>query len=437
MGRVENRRQFLRRMGAGGLTLALLPGELGECATLFGTPARRRDSAAHPDPFVKPPISREAFNRRLARIRAKMKQQRLSCLLVSSVLNHAVRYLGFFDPELQGRGSGAPQLVSVLLPLEGDPVLFLQSFTAADYMLPRAKAASYIEDLRLVGGGNQHVLRMAAHQLRGWKMDSGRLGLAGGEIDWAERLFFGEELPRLQLEDANPLLNELRIVKEPEEISLMRRSASICDAAMAEVAKKIAPGLTDGDLYAIGDAAMISRGADENTFVLMGIGPNRNPMLMEGLNARTLRGGDVVVYETLPFYRLYNTELAVTFSIGKPSPKQKQAADACQAAYEAGVHEMRPGVSTATVVSTALKEFRRHGFESFTHSSGHFIGLDNYEGPSLTSPGVVLEPGMVFSFHPNVVIANEVKEEICGNLLVTKNGCENLLKYPARGIHIL
>jgi Xaa-Pro aminopeptidase len=256
-----------------------------------------------------------------------MRIAKLDCLLVSSVINHAVRYLGFFDPELQGRGSGSSQLVSVLLPLDGDPVLFLQTFTAAEYMRPRAEACSYIKDIKLVGGDNQHVLQLVADQLKAWKLESGRLGLAGGEIDWAERLFFAQFLPRLNLEDANPMLNLLRIVKDAEEIELMRRSAALGDAAMAEVEKFVTPGVTDFELYARGQSSILSSGGEEDSFILMGIGIDQNTMLMELLNGRKLAKGNVVVYETLPFYHLYNTELAVTFSLGPAPTTQTRAAD--------------------------------------------------------------------------------------------------------------
>jgi Xaa-Pro aminopeptidase len=361
----------------------------------------------------------------------------LDCLLVSSVLNHGVRYLGFFDPELQGRGSGSSQLVSVLLPLEGEPLLFLQTFTAAAYMRPRAEASSYIKDVRLVGGDNQQVLKLVADQIHDWKLDGGRLGLAGGEIDWAERLYFAQSLPRLNLVDANAMLSRLRIVKEAEEIELMRQSAAIGDKAMVEVEKSISPGMTDFELYARGQAAMLSSGGEEDSFVLMGIGPNQNAMLMELLNGRKLNKGDVVVYEALPFYRLYNTELAVTFSLGPASAIQKRVAAACQTAYEAGVAEVKPGVPTSRVVDASLAVFRAHGFDSFTHTPGHFMGLDNYEGPALRSPDTILESGMVFSFHPNLVIPGQVKEEICGILLVTDKGVENLSKYSPQGLRTI
>lgn len=394
-------------------------------------------STSESSTFPSPPISPGGFARRIARIRQQMRTAKLDCLLVSSVLNHAVRYLGFFDPELQGRGSGSSQLVSVLLPMEGDAVLFLQTFTAAEYMRPRAEASSYIKDVRLVGGDNQSVLQLVKDQLRVWNLEGGSLGLAGGEIDWAEQLFFQEFLPRLKRVDANAMLNLLRIVKDDEEIELMRRSAAIGDAAMKEVEKSIAPGVTDFELYASGQSSMISAGGEEDTFVLMGIGPNSNAMLMELLNGRKLRRGNVVVYETLPFYHLYNTELAATFSLGPASAKQQRASVACQAAYEAGVAQGRPGVPVSKVVDASLATFREHGFDSFTHTPGHFIGLDNYEGPSLRSPDIILEKGMIFSFHPNVVIPGEVKEEICGLLLVTDSGVENLSKYPPKGMRIV
>ena len=388
-------------------------------------------------PFPVPPISSAAFSKRIEKIRRQMRADKLDCLLVSSVLNHAVRYLGFFDPELQGRGSGSSQLVSVLLPLEGEPLLFLQTFTAAAYMRPRAEASSYIKDVRLVGGDNQQVLKQVADQLHDWKLDGGRLGLAGGEIDWAERLYFAQSLPRLNLVDANAMLNRLRIVKEAEEIELMRQSAAIGDKAMVEVEKSISSGMTDFELYARGQSAMLSSGGEEDSFVLMGIGPNQNAMLMELLNGRKLNKGDVVVYEALPFYRLYNTELAVTFSLGPASAIQKRVADACQAAYEAGVAEVKPGVPTSRVVDASLAVFRAHGFDSFTHTPGHFMGLDNYRGPALRSPDTILESGMVFSFHPNLVIPGQVKEEICGILLVTDKGVENLSKYSPQGLRTI
>jgi Xaa-Pro aminopeptidase len=241
----------------------------------------------------------------------------------------------------------------------------------------------------------------------------------------------------VHLADANPMLNRLRIVKDSEEIELMRHSAAIGDTAMAEVESHISQGVIDFELYARGQASMVAAGGEEDTFVLMGIGPNQNAMLMELLHGRKLGRGDVVVYETLPFYRLYNTELAVTFSLGPASAMQKRAADACQAAYAAGVAQARPGVPTSKVVDASLTVFRAHGFDSFTHTPGHFIGLDNYEGPSLRLRDIILETGMVFSFHPNIVIPGQVKEEICGVLLVTDGGVENLSKYQPRGIRVV
>ncbi len=428
----QTRRQLLGDIGRFGLAFGLLNQISGVRSAIL--PESSMSRSISQSPFVVPPISREIFQKRIGRIRDKMRQEGLSCLLVSSVLNHAVRYLGFFDCGMQGQPTGAPQLVSVLLPLEGEPVMYLQTFTAADYMLPRAKAATYIEDLRLVGGNNQQVLELVADQIRSWKLENSSIGIAGGEIEWAERLFFPEKLPKLNLVDANPLLDKLRIVKDAEEIALMRHSAAIGDAAMLEVEKHFVPGLTDYQIYGVGEYSMLRTGAGEDTLVLMGIGPSSNAMLMEALNGRKLRKGDVVVYETLPFYRLYNTELAATYSIGKPGDVQRNAAEACAAACEAGVAEVKPGTHSSKVVDSSLKAFRAYGWKSYTHTPGHFIGLDNYEGPPLHSRDLVLEPGMVFSFHPNVVVANKVKETVSAMLLVTDTGVERLSKFQPQGI---
>lgn len=423
-----SRRRFVTGLALCGASLHLFPAAGGAALREGGKGGRR---AA----FAGPPISRGAFKKRLTKIRRQMRQRGLSCLLVSSVMNHAVRYLGFFDPDLQGRASGSPQLAVALLPLEGNPVFLLQTFTSADYLLPRARAASLVEDIRLVRGGHEQVLEAAVAQLREWKFASGPIGLAGGEIDWAAKLFLSNALPKLQMEDADSWLGRLRVVKEPEEIELMRRSAAIGDAGIRAVQRQLRPGLSDYELYALAEAEMRRQGADEDTFILMGLGPNENPMLMEGLAERRVEPDSVVIFEVLPYYRHYNTELAVTFQVGRASTAQKKAAEACQAAYEAGVEQIRPGVPTSQVVDAARKVFRKFGFSSFTHSAGHFIGLDNYEGPPFRLPDVLLEPGMVFSFHPNVVVPEKVKEQVCGLLLVTEKGVENLSTVKPRGMH--
>jgi Xaa-Pro aminopeptidase len=427
----ETRRRLLKGLAACGFT----PG-LARTAGATGMAARRVAPPATPavGPFAGPPISVRSFEARLRRIRNEMSGRGLDCLLVASVLNHAVRYLGFFDPDLQGRASGGPQLALALLPLEGEPAIFLQTFTSADYLLPRARAASLIEDLRLVGGGHEKLLEAVAGELRARKLASAKLGLAGGELEWAMGLFLARELPRARAENANLLLDRLRMVKDPEEMTLLRRSAAIGDAGIRAVQRVVRPGRSDFDLAAEAESEMRRLGADEDTFVLMGMGPSANPMLMEGLSGRRVPPDGVVVFEVLPYYRHYNTELAVTFSVGRVNARQRAAASACEAAYRAGLEQVKPGAPAGRLVGAAIEAFHAHGFDAFTHSIGHFLGLDNYEGLPLRDPELVFQPGMVFSFHPNVVVSGLVKEQVCGLLSVTDKGFESLSEIEVVGL---
>ena len=123
------RRQLLGGVFAGGLMWGAFGNIVGmPFSGMPLLPRRRRHCRTKPLPsrrrrFLSPrlPGGSSEFVSGCGRIKS-------DCLLVSSVLNHAVRYLGFFDPELQGRGSGSPQLVSVLLPIEGDPVRLPANF---------------------------------------------------------------------------------------------------------------------------------------------------------------------------------------------------------------------------------------------------------------------------------------------------------------------
>ncbi len=77
--------------------------------------------------------------------------------------------------------------------------------------------------------------------------------------------------------------------------------------------------------------------------------------------------------------------------------------------------------------------------EGATVLIGHFIGMDNHEGGRITeegTKGVILEPGMVISWHPNVVVPGEggVRTICSDTILVTEKGAEMMSKLPMEPI---
>ena len=106
---------------------------------------------------------------------------------------HGVRYLGFYDPEHPSRPFGLPNIAAVLLPLEGAPILFA---SGADFLEHRIRAASLIEEVRMIDGPVQGTIDAALDEVGG---RGRRLAIAGRELEWAVRPRAESNLPATEV----------------------------------------------------------------------------------------------------------------------------------------------------------------------------------------------------------------------------------------------
>ena len=81
-----------------------------------------------------------------------------------------------------------------------------------------------------------------------------------------------KELPGANLLSAGDILLEARMVKSEEEMAFIRKSAGAADKGLEAIAAAARPGITEAELVAIGDAAMIEASSDRGNFILLGSG---------------------------------------------------------------------------------------------------------------------------------------------------------------------
>ena len=146
-------------------------------------------------------------------------------------------------------------------------------------------------------------------------------------------------MPRLHGDIAN-----LRIVKDAEEVELMRHAQSITDAAFEHICGYIKPGLTEQQVRAELEGWMLSNGADSLSFdSIIASGPNgANPHAQPG--ERVIQRGDMIVMDYGAGYHDYHSDMTRTVCVGEPSDLQRKvyeatraANEACEAAIHAGV----------------------------------------------------------------------------------------------------
>ena len=219
--------------------------------------------------------------------------------------------------------------------------------------------------------------------------------------------------PGLQLESAPDVLTDMRSVKSPEELALMRSAASLTDYGQVVFRDLAAPGALMAEVDAETTRLMRVEGARRfpasdvtaRCFSLTGpdsAAPHGTP---SGSDARIARGHGIVniIVVSLGGYYVENER---TLFVGEPSAEQRRAYAAALEAQAAAVAACRPGLPLAGIDRAALAVFERHGYESNVfHRAGHGIGLRGHDRPAdMAFDERPLRAGEVYTIEPGIYL---------------------------------
>ena len=252
--------------------------------------------------------------------------------------------------------------------------------------------------------------------------------------------------PSLKVNDLYPFVTNLRLIKSPREINLLRRAIRATHLAINETVKAIAPGKRE---YELADT-FARRVNDENGYQ----GLSFATIMASGVHAATLhyptplgilKEGDLVLMDLGGRIGYYCADISRTYPVnGKFEGLQKDLYELVLAANKNVISLARPG-TTIHALQDATIDFLANGLlklglidkkedyiKYYFHSVSHFIGLDTHD-PYQSVEGnlhyrdVVLEPGMVISDEPGLYLADkEIGIRIEDDLLITESGCVNL-----------
>ena len=147
---------------------------------------------------------------------------------------------------------------------------------------------------------------------------------------------------------------------------------------------------------------------------------------------RPVSGGDLLLIDFTTTVDGYYGDMTRTFIVGRHADdRQQEVYAAVKAANEAGREAARPGVSCQDVDRAARGAIDDAGYgEYFIHRTGHGLGLDVHEPPSIVEGNQLqLEEGMVFTIEPGIYIDGWGGVRIEDNVVVTENGVESLTTF--------
>jgi Xaa-Pro aminopeptidase len=233
---------------------------------------------------------------------------------------------------------------------------------------------------------------------------------------------------RASLEPVKGWIEELRMVKSPAEIALIRRSVETNSRAFEQAAALVRPGMTEQDLAAELEYRMRRLGAEKPAFETIVAAGVRSALPHARPTAARLKPRDMVLVDMGAQQDGYCSDMTRMLFLGAPTARLKCVYRAVLEAQLAAIATVRPGVSTAAVDRAARRVLKGFGLDrAFVHSTGHGLGLEIHEPPRLGKRDKSrLQAGMAITIEPGVYLEGVGGIRIEDTVVVTRTGCEIL-----------
>jgi Xaa-Pro aminopeptidase len=334
---------------------------------------------------------------------------KIDALIVASLPN--VEYITGFD------GSSA----QILIEKDGQVTLFTD---------PRyAIHAGRVFAGKVVIVKNRASLANAALQLA-LKRKHKKIGFERLHLTYADYQVISEKLPLgVEVVPSGGDLENQRMVKDGVELNAIRRAVTTNSAAFDAAVKKVKIGMTETDLAAEIDYQQRRRGASGSAFdTIVAFGektalPHAHPGPVK------LTNDAIILVDVGARQDGYTSDMTRMLFMGKKiSTRLKEIYKAVLESQLAALDAIRPGIPAHKVDSAARTVLKTEGLDQyFVHSTGHGLGLEIHEAPSLRKKDkTLLEAGMVITVEPGAYVEGVGGIRIEDTVLVTKTGFEIL-----------
>ena len=330
-------------------------------------------------------------------------------------------YILIFDSSNLIYFAGSPGTAALLIPRSGESTLFVG---AVNYEQAKAETRGMlVEGLKL---GENLMEKIASKISKNARFAIDTLPIEGWHT--LARAVGGEE----KLVAAGKAIRQIRMVKDSQEIDLIREASKLTSEGMATASELIKPGTTEKQVATEIEYSMRKNGSDGLAFETIVASGASSAFPHGSCSGRTIQEGDLVVIDLGATYKFYRSDMTRTFVAGKPSQKQERIYKAVKAAQEEAFQVIRNGVEAKDVDATARKSIEAAGFgDFFVHNLGHGVGLDIHEAPYLSKDSKdILAEGMVVTDEPGVYQPGFGGVRIEDTILVRKNGAERLTIGP-------
>lgn len=347
------------------------------------------------------------MNSRIKNIYRKLEQENLDGFLVSFPAN--ITYLTEY-----------PSRDSYLLVSKKENIYF----TDSRYIEEAKSGLKGIATLRKINGSVFKLIAEACLNL-GLR----RVAFEERCLAFAEHKKIGEGLgKKTVLVPSHGLIEELRQIKEPEELEKIRNAIAITGRALKFIKNFITPGKRETEVVGELERFIRYQGASKASFdIIVASGPNSSfPHHIS--SQRKIKNNEPVLVDIGVEYLGYKSDLTRVFFSGKISVLVQKIYAIVRRAQDKAIEKIKPAENVAEIDKAGRQYIAQKGFgRFFGHNLGHGVGLEVHEAPYISGrENNLLEAGMVFTVEPAIYLPDKFGIRIEDMVLVTKDGCKVL-----------
>jgi Xaa-Pro aminopeptidase len=242
-------------------------------------------------------------------------------------------------------------------------------------------------------------MRATVDLVREMGLVRGRIGIEGSFISaWADHRL-SDELPEATFVDAQGLLEELRAIKSPRELDLLRRGTRLAEDAIQGIASWLKSGTTAGEIGQFYRSHVLANAdGGDVTSARITLRTGRDVLSPRSASTHVTEPGDVIFLDCGVEVGGYWADIGRTAVLGAPSPAQRQLYGILRDGFAEATALIEPGRPVADLFTTGLSAVRRHLPQYTRGNLGHGVGLHpapelpivSAEEPRWLTPGHVL-----------------------------------------------
>ena len=233
---------------------------------------------------------------------------------------------------------------------------------------------------------------------------------------------------RIEWKATSGLIMQQRMIKDADELKLIRKAVRLGAKVYQHALKSIRPGVREVEVAGKLEFAARQAGADGMSFDTIVAAGKRGALPHGRASIQPIPKRGFVVVDSGVILRGYCSDMTRTVHVGRVSRVEREWYTAVLEAQLVGIAAVRPGVTAGEVDEAVRSVLRKAKLDRyFTHSTGHGVGLEIHEPPRLGKKQTErLVPGMVVTIEPGIYVPGKGGIRIEDMVVVTGNGCDVL-----------